>query len=50
VPQRQAFFDDLEAPVIADFEQDLYDRQQRRKLGAIVSSMGAGLVAMILIP
>ncbi len=50
VPQRQQFFEDLETPVIADFEQDSYDRQQRRKLGAIVSFMGAGLAAMVLIP
>jgi hypothetical protein len=50
VPQRRQFFEDLETPVIADFEQDSYDRQQRRKLGAIVSFMGAGLAAMVLIP
>lgn len=48
--QRQDFFADLETPVIADFEQDSYDRQQRRKLGAIVSFMGAGLFVMTLIP
>ena len=50
VAQRQHFFQDLETPVIADFEQDSYDRQQRRKLGAIVSFMGGGLCLMILIP
>ena len=50
IPQREAFFDDLKTPVIADFEQDAYDRQQRRKLGSIVSSMGVGLAVMILIP
>ena len=49
-PQRLDFFKDLETPVIADFEQDSYDRQQRRKLGTIVSYMGVGLLAMILIP
>jgi Na+/proline symporter len=48
--RRRDFFDDLETPVIADFEQDFYDRQQRRKLGTIVCVMGTGLVAMILIP
>jgi len=49
-PQRQDFFEDLETPVIADFEQDSYDRQQRRKLGSIVSFMGSGMLAMIFIP
>ncbi len=49
-PQRQHFFNDLETPVIADFEQDSYDQQQRRKLGAIVSYMGGGLLVMALIP
>ena len=49
-PQRQHFFEDLETPVIADFEQDSYDRQQRRKLGSIVSFMGGGLILMTLIP
>ena len=47
---RQAFFEDLETPVIADFEQDSYDRQQRHKLGAIVCYMGGGLLAMTVIP
>lgn len=46
----QRFFDDLETPVIADFEQDEYDQQQRRKLGAMVSYMGAGLLLMVVIP
>lgn len=49
-PQRQHFFEDLETPVIADFDQDFYDGQQRRKLGAIVSFMGGGLLLMTLIP
>ena len=48
--QTQSFFEDLETPVIADFEQDEYDMQQRRKLGAMVTFMGAGLSLMILIP
>lgn len=50
VAQRQHFFEDLETPVIADFEQDSYDQQQRNKLGAIVSFMGLGLLVMTLIP
>jgi hypothetical protein len=47
---REAFFVDLEAPVIADAQQDGYDRQQRSKLGVMVSIMGAGVFLMILIP
>lgn len=48
--QRQLFFVDLETPVIADFEQDDYDRQQRFKLGTMVMCMGAGIFLMTLIP
>jgi len=48
--QREDFFNDLETPVIADFEQDGYDQQQRQKLGAMVTFMGAGLTFMVLIP
>jgi Na+/proline symporter len=44
------FFGDLETPVIADFEQDDYDRQQRHKLGSMVMFMGCGVFAMMLIP
>ena len=44
------FFTDLETPVIADSEQDGYDRQQRQKLGSMVMYMGAGLLLMMLIP
>lgn len=44
------FFEDLETPVIADAEQDDYDRQQRRKLGTMVMFMGAGVLLMVLIP
>jgi len=50
VAERETFFVDLETPVISDFEQDSYDRQQRRKLGAIVCYMGGGLLAMTVIP
>ncbi len=49
-PRTQSFFEDLETPVIADFEQDAYDRQQRQKLGATVMCMGSGLILMVLIP
>lgn len=44
------FFVDFETPVIADFEQDDYDRQQRDKLGSMVMFMGSGVFAMVLIP
>ncbi|MEP4052102.1 MAG: transporter [Litorimonas sp.] len=49
-PRTQHFFEDLETPVVADFEQDSYDRQQRQKLGWMVTYMGAGLALMVLIP
>ncbi len=48
--QREAFFEDLETPVIADDAQDGYDRQQRNKLGSMVMYMGAGILLMTLIP
>ncbi|MBU2979287.1 transporter [Alteromonas sp. C1M14] len=44
------FFRDIETPVIADFEQDDYDRQQRNKLGLMVIIMSAGMVVMMAIP
>jgi Na+/proline symporter len=44
------FFADLEIPVVADFEQDEYDKQQRHKLGSMVIFMGTGVFAMMLIP
>lgn len=44
------FFKDIETPVIADFEQDDYDRQQRNKLGLMVIIMSVGMVAMMAIP
>ncbi|MEP3654762.1 MAG: transporter [Litorimonas sp.] len=49
-PRTQHFFEDLETPVVADFEQDSYDRQQRQKLGWMVTYMGVGLALMVLIP
>ncbi len=46
----EAFFVDLERPVVADEQQDEYDRQQREKLGTMVMLMGAGVLFMALIP
>lgn len=49
--QRTAdFFKDVETPVVADDEQDEFDRLQRSKLGHITLMMGVGLMLMILIP
>ena len=44
------FFEKLETPVVADDQQDEFDRQQRNKLGAMVICMGAGILMMALIP
>ena len=44
------FFKDLETPVIADDQQDEFDRQQRNKLGLMVICMSAGILLMALIP
>lgn len=44
------FFENLETPVIADDEQDEFDRQQRNKLGMMVMIMGSGILLMSLIP
>ncbi|WP_429181361.1 sodium:solute symporter family transporter [Aeromonas salmonicida] len=49
--QRTAdFFVALETPVVADDEQDEFDRLQRSKLGHITLMMGAGLMLMVLVP
>lgn len=48
--QTEAFFADLETPVVADNQQDEYDRQQRFKLGSMVMCMGGGILLMTLIP
>jgi len=48
--QREEFFADLETPVVADDEQDEYDRQQGNKLGLMVMIMGSGVALMSLIP
>ena len=44
------FFEHLETPVIADDQQDKFDRQQRNKLGVMVICMSAGILLMALIP
>lgn len=44
------FFVDVETPVIADEEQDAFDRLQRSKLGHITLMMGGGLLLMALLP
>ena len=44
------FFKNLETPVIADHQQDEFDRQQRNKLGMMVICMSAGILLMALIP
>jgi SSS family solute:Na+ symporter len=48
--EREKFFVDIETPVIADNEQDDYDRKQRDKLGSMVLLMGSGVTFMALIP
>jgi Na+/proline symporter len=48
--QTSLFFKDIETPIIADLEQDEYDRQQRDKLGSMVILMGFGVSVMALIP
>lgn len=47
---KDRFFKDLETPVIADHQQDEFDRQQRNKLGTMVICMSAGILLMSLIP
>jgi len=44
------FFRNLETPVIADAQQDTFDRQQRNKLGTMVICMSSGILVMALIP
>ncbi|TWI53689.1 SSS family transporter [Pseudomonas duriflava] len=48
--QTQKFFTDIETPVVAESDQDVYDRLQRNKLGQITLMMGAGLMLMVLVP
>ncbi len=44
------FYRDFETPVISDGQQAEFDRVQREKLGRLTLVMGAGLLAMTLIP
>ena len=44
------FFENFERPVIADEQQDDFDRQQRNKLGTMVTCMSIGILLMALIP
>jgi len=44
------FFEKLETPVVADDQQDEFDRQQRLKLGTMVTYMSLGILLMALIP
>ena len=48
--ETKRFFKNLETPVIADAQQDEFDRQQRNKLGMMVMCMGSGILLMALIP
>jgi len=48
--ETKAFFNDIETECIAADGQDEVDRIQRQKLGSLVTYMGLGLTAMVLIP
>ena len=48
--ETEKFFDDIATPVVSGRGQDEYDRQQRIKLGTLVSVMGTGILFMTLIP
>ncbi|WP_105901207.1 sodium:solute symporter family protein [Vibrio gangliei] len=48
--ETKAFFEDVDTECIAEDGQDEVDRMQRQKLGTLVSYMGYGLTAMVLIP
>lgn len=50
VQQTKEFFDDVDTECVAEEGQDEVDRMQRHKLGTLVSYMGYGLTAMVLIP
>jgi hypothetical protein len=45
-----AFYRNMETPVIADADQDVFDSLQRDKIGKISMLMGAGLLLLILVP
>ncbi|HFK4065280.1 TPA: transporter [Kluyvera ascorbata] len=44
------FFVNMETPVLADHEQDAFDRMQRNKIGKISLAMGLCMLLLILIP
>lgn len=48
--QTDRFFENLETPVYADNLQDDFDKQQRKKLGNMVSFMSIGILLMAFIP
>ncbi|TEW54669.1 transporter [Psychromonas sp. RZ22] len=48
--ETEKFFKDVETEVIAEDDQDIFDRMQRNKLGILVMVMGVGLSAMVFIP
>ena len=48
--EKNLFFKNLETRVIADNLQSQYDRDQRTKLGSMVTFMGIGILLMALIP
>lgn len=49
--EKEAFFDDLQTPVIANSSENFTsDLQQRQKIGYMTMVMGAGLYLMVLIP
>ena len=50
VQQTKEFFEDVDTECVAEEGQDEVDRMQRHKLGTLVSYMGYGLTAMVLIP
>jgi solute:Na+ symporter, SSS family len=48
--ETNAFFIDMETECVEEEGQDIVDRMQRNKLGALVMYMAAGLTLMVLIP
>ncbi|MGF1723062.1 Na+:solute symporter [Vibrio kyushuensis] len=46
----QAFWQDIETPVIEEEGQDIVDRQQRNMLGKLILVFGTLVMAMVLIP
>ncbi|HDY7461727.1 TPA: sodium:solute symporter family protein [Vibrio vulnificus] len=48
--ETESFFNDIETEVVADDDQDTFDRMQRNKLGTLVMVMAVGISLMVLIP